>query len=117
MYINLTFLIQIGNFFITYIFLKKYFLEPFTNNVQQKKQNKRNLQEAIYQKQDRIKRLVEEKKESMLAFQEFVIQKYDIKSQPPLPSKKPALLSLDKNMLEQSKDRVTQFLVKNFKDL
>ena len=112
MYINLTFLVQIGNFFIVYLFLKRYFLEPFINIVQQKKQQKMVLQESVYQKQESIKMLLEEKKEGLLAFQEFVIQTYEILPQAPLHVEKLILPSFDKKMLETSIDQVTQLLVK-----
>ena len=68
MYINLTFIIQIGNFFITYWFLNKYFFKPFLTVLEQKKHSQQTLQQCLIQDEGFVENLKKEKEQRLIAF-------------------------------------------------
>ncbi len=78
MNINLTFILQTGNFLATYWFLKKFLFAPFIAQIQQKKQKEKELLETINQQKDSFEKLEIEKTTELLSFQDHVRKTYAI---------------------------------------
>jgi F0F1-type ATP synthase membrane subunit b/b' len=76
MYINLTFILQIGNFLLTYWFLNKYFFKPFLTILEQKKHTEEVMQECLVQDEEYISNLKKEKEQRLIAFQDHIQSAY-----------------------------------------
>lgn len=76
MHINVTFLIQIANFLITYKILSVFLFKPIIASLEEKKVKKENLFNTIQEKEDQILALEKEKTEKITSFQTYATKKY-----------------------------------------
>lgn len=76
MNVNITFLIQITNFSITYYFLKKLLLQPFVGVLEKRKEIKKVLLEGVRYKKLILKQRIEEKSLALITFQRNIKKYY-----------------------------------------
>ena len=76
MNINVTFCIQIVNFWITYAILKKWLLRPLVAVLHRRASVQQHLVESLKEKELFLKKKVEEKNRSFVDFQIYLKQRY-----------------------------------------
>jgi hypothetical protein len=82
MYINVTFILQIGNFLLTYCFLDAYFFKPFLSVLEQKKRAEQALQECLVHDEALLESLRQEKEQKLIAFQDRIQSVYLVPRDP-----------------------------------
>jgi len=80
MQINVTFLIQIANFWITYLFLHKLLFKPLVRTIAQKEAGKAMLLDGLKEKEGALVRLQEDKKQGLDEFKLYIRNKYEVKA-------------------------------------
>jgi F0F1-type ATP synthase membrane subunit b/b' len=81
MQINVTFIIQIINFWITYLVLHKILFKPVVQLLQNKETAKESLVEGIKTKEAGLLHLQEEKKKNLEDFRQYLKTKYAFQPQ------------------------------------
>lgn len=76
MQINITFVIQIINFWITYGVVHKLLLKPFVARIRAKEATKTTLEDGIKTKETTLSRLHEDKKKNQEEFQSYLKKHY-----------------------------------------
>ena len=76
MHINVTFCMQIINFWITYLFLKKYLLKPLVAVLHRRASARQHLAENLKEKELFLKHKIEEKNRALIDFQIYLKQQY-----------------------------------------
>jgi hypothetical protein len=78
MRLNITFIIQICNFWITYFFLKKLLLKPLVMILNRREKTRQHIIDILKQKELFLKHKVEEKNKALLDFQLSLKKKYTL---------------------------------------
>jgi hypothetical protein len=78
MRLNVTFIIQIGNFWITYFFLKKLLLNPLVTILKRREKTKQHIIDILKQKELFLKHKIEEKNKALLDFQLSLKKRYTL---------------------------------------
>ncbi len=76
MNINVTFIIQIVNFWCAYFFLKKIFIRPMVSVVIQRKRAQKRLDDGLKKKEIFLKEKIELKGKALRDFQQYVKDRY-----------------------------------------
>ncbi len=76
MNINLTLLVQIGNFWITYYLLSKILLKPALRLLAQEQQELTHKEEVIIGDQEKLSRILLKKREELLDYQHALCEKF-----------------------------------------
>ena len=95
MQINLTVLIQIINFWVSYVFLHKFFLKPIVDLINKKILAKNFLIDGLRQKELTVAKLQEEKLINVDTFRQYLATTYV--SAPPHLQEIPTVTLLEKN--------------------
>ena len=113
MHINVTFLIQIVNFWATYFFLKKILLNPVVTVLLKRKNAHRRLSLEFKKKEDFLKQRVDEKSRLLRAFQRQLKERYQIIKLecPEIPSQ--IAYVKDQGEIDQVVSRGKDLLVRN----
>lgn len=112
MQINVTFIIQIINFWISYAMLHKFLFKPFVQLINNKEAARETLIKGLRAKEQRLLQLQEDKKKNLETFRTYVKTQYPFKTPAPeeIPSefvfiknqdKLDALIDAEKNLLVQ----------------
>lgn len=109
MQINCTVIIQAINFFITYLFLRKFFLRPTTKLVQQKETAKKIMAEKLKLKELHVKNLTIKKINDLEDFRQSIRQRYK-KPEPMIPK-------IDSDVLGKERVVVTQETISECKNI
>ena len=116
MNINLTFFIQIFHFFVSYLFLSKFFFNPTIESLSQKNTYKQKLISSIQKEESDIVALHKEIGEHLLSFQQHIKLRYPfIELQPQTVLDKrleTPLRQMDTAQLEPLKNDITQWIIK-----
>lgn len=76
MRLNVTFIIQIMNFWVTYFFLKKILFKPFASMLKHRDKARLQILEILKQKESFLKLKTEEKNNMLLEFQHLLKKRY-----------------------------------------
>ena len=98
MHVNLTFLIQIINFWISYVFLHRFFLKPIVILINKKNQAKEFLINGLKQKELALVQLQEEKSKNVTTFRQYLKTTYVLT--PPHLQVIPTIVMAKKNQAE-----------------
>lgn len=111
MQFNITFFIQIINFFITYWFLNKFMFKPVIKFIKKRKQREKAFINKIKQKEELLLELEKQKKLELYNFQQKVKSKY--KLSPITPSNIPTKIKIfiDTKEIKKMTDLATRILV------
>ena len=108
MQFNITFFIQIINFYITYWFLNKFLFKPVINFIKKEKLKEQIVKIEIENKQKLLSNLEDKKRSELYNFQDKASKKYRV--EPLIEIKIPELSQIELNKSEV--DNVTK-IVKN----
>lgn len=111
MQINITFIIQIGNFFATYWFLNKLFFEPFFGIIEKNNAEIDGLLTRIKEQEKMVEELDQQKKDTLVAFQHHVRKKYK------MPAKQCCLLDTSIFSKRLPKTRSDQAFVERVEEI
>jgi hypothetical protein len=79
MQINITFVIQIINFIITYFFLGKMIFKPISETIHDREKIKEDLQNNVKEQENILKKFIDKKETRFKELQKNVYQYYDTK--------------------------------------
>lgn len=116
MQVNVTFLLQIINFCITYFFLEKILLRPLVSDLQKREESKNFLLAGIEKKEEQLVGLQEKKESDLIHFQQLLKSKY--KAPYFVPKDMPFIINYerDENAIRHAVDEAKELLLKGVVD-
>lgn len=104
MQLNVTCVIQMLNFIITYAILRGVLLRPFVHHIQKKAAAKLHLITKLREREGGLALLSSEKKDQLVAFQEYINKRY----KRPTPPHFSGVAFTEKTLTTQELERLTQ---------
>lgn len=104
MQLNVTCVIQMLNFIVTYVILREVLLRPFVHHIQKKTAAKLHLIAKLKDRESGLALLSNEKKDQLIAFQEYINKRY----KKPLPTRFSSLAFTEKTLTSEELEHLTQ---------